>query len=115
MSESALLQGVLIYTAFHMTYDKLIDKVIFSCSCSLGSKSGFERAAFPDGLPKALEASVAFQTPADLSSSDSDHGGMHKVVVNPTTSLSTFFSVMLTFPRYRTSSCCPSMQVGGSL
>jgi len=115
MSESASLQGVLIYTPFHMKYDKLIDKVVLSCFCSLGCKSGFERAAFPDGLPKALETSVAFQTPADLSSSDSDHGGMHKVVVYPTTSLSTFFSVMLTFPRYRSSSCCSSLQVGGSL
>lgn len=42
---------------------------------SQGSKSGFERAAFPNGLPKALEASVALQTSTEPSSSDSDHGG----------------------------------------
>ncbi|KAF9525307.1 hypothetical protein CPB83DRAFT_818878 [Crepidotus variabilis] len=43
---------------------------------SQGSKSGFERATFPNGLPQALEASVAFQTSAEGSSSDSDHGGV---------------------------------------
>ncbi|CAA7269880.1 unnamed protein product [Cyclocybe aegerita] len=36
-----------------------------------GHKQGFESAAFPNGLPEALEASVAFHNP----DSDSDHGG----------------------------------------
>jgi hypothetical protein len=44
--------------------------------CYPGSKSGFERAAFPNGLPKALEALVALQTSTEPSSSDSDHGGV---------------------------------------
>ena len=39
-------------------------------------KPGFESAAFPNGLPEALEASVAFQSLAEGTSSDSDHGGM---------------------------------------
>ncbi|KAF5325404.1 hypothetical protein D9619_009678 [Psilocybe cf. subviscida] len=42
-----------------------------------GSKSGFESATFPNGLPESLGASVAFQTPGEGTSSDSDHGGMH--------------------------------------
>lgn len=64
-----------------MTYDKLIDKIVFSALCFQGSKSCFERAAFPNGLPKALEALVAFQT-AEHSSSDSDHGGMQLLLPN---------------------------------
>ena len=39
-------------------------------------KPGFESAAFPNGLPEALEASVAFQTLGEGTSSDSDNGGM---------------------------------------
>ncbi|KDR77356.1 hypothetical protein GALMADRAFT_246744 [Galerina marginata CBS 339.88] len=41
-----------------------------------GPKPGLESAAFPNGLPQALEASVAFQNPGEGTSSDSDHGGM---------------------------------------
>ncbi|KAF8872260.1 hypothetical protein CPB84DRAFT_1691507 [Gymnopilus junonius] len=41
-----------------------------------GPKPGFEGAAFPNGLPQALEASVAFQSLTEGASSDSDHGGM---------------------------------------
>jgi hypothetical protein len=58
----------------------LIDKVVFFVPCCTGSKSGFERAAFPNGLPKALEASVALQTSTEPSSSDSDHGGMQSLL-----------------------------------
>jgi len=76
-----------------LTYDKLIDKIVFSALCFLGSRSGFERAAFPNGLPKALEASVAFQSPAEHSSSDSDHGGMQLLLPN----ISHTFLAMLIF------------------
>ncbi|KAF8873799.1 hypothetical protein CPB84DRAFT_1753160 [Gymnopilus junonius] len=41
-----------------------------------GPKPGFEGAAFPNGLPQALEASVAFQSLTEGASSDSDHGGV---------------------------------------
>ncbi|KAF9559766.1 hypothetical protein CPC08DRAFT_502688 [Agrocybe pediades] len=43
-----------------------------------GPKQGFESAAFPNGLPQALEASVAYQSLAEGTSSDSDHGGVHQ-------------------------------------
>ena len=51
-----------------------MDKIIFHALHCLGPKPGFESAAFPNGLPEALEATVAFQNPAE--GSDSDHGGM---------------------------------------
>ncbi|KAF9045329.1 hypothetical protein BJ165DRAFT_1528213 [Panaeolus papilionaceus] len=57
-----------------------MDKVIFSASHSLGNKSGLESAAFPNGLPESLGASVAFQIHGEGASSDSDrgtHGGHH--------------------------------------
>ncbi|KAG7095551.1 hypothetical protein E1B28_006289 [Marasmius oreades] len=41
-------------------------------SC-LGSNKALESAAFPDGLPEALEASVALQLLSEGHSSDSDH------------------------------------------
>lgn len=53
-----------------------MDKIIFHDFHCLGSKSGFESATFPNGLPESLGASVAFQTPGEGTSSDSDHGGM---------------------------------------
>ncbi|PPQ83395.1 hypothetical protein CVT25_003842 [Psilocybe cyanescens] len=43
-----------------------------------GPKPGFESATFPNGLPQALEASVAFQSLAEGTSSDSDHGGVRQ-------------------------------------
>jgi hypothetical protein len=71
----------------------LIDKVIFVVSCCPGSKSGLDRAAFPNGLPKALEALVATQTSTEPSSSDSDHGGMQSLLPD----ISSAFPVMLIF------------------
>lgn len=54
-----------------------MDKIIFLSSLLISvPKPGFESAAFPNGLPEALEASVAFQSLAEGTSSDSDHGGM---------------------------------------
>jgi hypothetical protein len=54
-----------------------MDKIIFLSSLIISvPKPGFESAAFPYGLPEALEASVAFQTLGEGTSSDSDHGGM---------------------------------------
>jgi len=57
----------------------LQSKIIFLSSLSIipVPKPGFESAAFPNGLPEALEASVAFQSLAEGTSSDSDHGGAH--------------------------------------
>ncbi|KIM38808.1 hypothetical protein M413DRAFT_29756 [Hebeloma cylindrosporum] len=52
-----------------------MDKIIFYAFHRSGPKPGFESAAFPNGLPEALEATVAFQSPAEGTSSDSDHGG----------------------------------------
>ncbi|PPQ68612.1 hypothetical protein CVT24_005430 [Panaeolus cyanescens] len=49
-------------------------------SSKQGNKSGFESAAFPNGLPESLGASVAFQIHGEGASSDSDrgiHGGHH--------------------------------------
>ena len=75
-AEHSSQQGVLNHSS-GSTYGQLMDKIIFpSFSCCSGSKPGFESAAFPHGLPKALEASVAFQSLAEGASSDSDHGGM---------------------------------------
>jgi hypothetical protein len=68
-------------------------KTVSSAFCFQGSKSGFEHAAFPNGLPKALEASVVFQTSAEHSSSDSDHGGMQLLLPN----ISHLFLAMLIF------------------
>ncbi|KAJ7594355.1 hypothetical protein C8J56DRAFT_435061 [Mycena floridula] len=42
---------------------------------SPGITKTLESAAFPNGLPEALEASVALQFLSEASSSDSDHGG----------------------------------------
>jgi len=53
-----------------------MDKIYIRVLHSLVHPSGFERAAFPNGLPQALEASVAFQSQGEVSSSDDDHGGM---------------------------------------
>lgn len=53
-----------------------MDKIIFHAFHCSGPKPGFESAAFPNGLPEALEATVAFQSPVEGTSSDSDHGGM---------------------------------------
>lgn len=47
-----------------------------SAPTNKGTKPGFESAAFPHGLPEALETSVAIQNSADGASSDSDHGGL---------------------------------------
>lgn len=41
----------------------------------LGSNKALESAAFPNGLPEALEASVALQLLSEGHSSDSDHAG----------------------------------------
>ena len=75
------------------TYHMLIDKIICFVSCYPGSKTGFERAAFPNGLPKALEASVALQTSTEPSSSDSDHGGMQSLLPD----ISSTFPAILIF------------------
>lgn len=53
-----------------------MDKIIFHVFHYSVLKSGFESAAFPNGLPEALEASVAFQSLGEGTSSDSDNGGM---------------------------------------
>lgn len=54
-----------------------MDKIILHVSHRAGPKPGFESAAFPNGLPEALEATVALQSPVEGTSSDSDsHGGM---------------------------------------
>ncbi|KAF8153271.1 hypothetical protein B0H34DRAFT_722916 [Crassisporium funariophilum] len=47
-----------------------------SLSNQQGPKAGLDSAAFPNGLPEALGASVAFQANGDGTSSDSDHGGV---------------------------------------
>jgi hypothetical protein len=59
-----------------LPHDWLMDKIIFHVFHFSGPKPGFESAAFPNGLPEALEASVAFQSLGEGTSSDSDHGGM---------------------------------------
>jgi len=74
-SSSHHQQGVLLHFSL-LVYGRLMDKIIFHAFCCLGPKLGFESAAFPNGLPQALEASVAFQSLAEGTSSDSDHGGM---------------------------------------
>ncbi len=68
-------QGVFPYIIF-MVYGWLMNKVILYASLCSGLQPGFDRAAFPNGLPPALGTSVAFPNPADGTSSDSDHGGM---------------------------------------
>jgi hypothetical protein len=54
-----------------------LSKIIFYAFHCSGPKPGFESAAFPNGLPQALEASVAFQSHGEGTSSDYDHGGAH--------------------------------------
>lgn len=58
-----------------LVYGQLIHKIHFSSFPLAGNNKTPESAAFPNGLPEALEASVA-RYPADGVSSDSDHGGM---------------------------------------
>lgn len=75
-SSSSSQHGVLLHSP-SLIYSQLMDKIIFfyALHCS-APKLGFDSAAFPNGLPQALEASVAFQPFAEGTSSDSDHGGM---------------------------------------
>ncbi|KAF8809409.1 hypothetical protein BYT27DRAFT_7232221 [Phlegmacium glaucopus] len=75
---SSSKQGVLIPSILGRPHDWLMDKITLHVFHSSGPKPGFESAAFPNGLPEALEASVAFQNLGEGTSSDSDHGGGHQ-------------------------------------
>jgi hypothetical protein len=79
----AVKQGVSDHTCM------LTHQLAHSRLLSLGNNKGLEGAAFPSGLPEALEASVALQPLSEGGSSDSDHSGMPSNVV---TSL-VFYSV----------------------
>lgn len=63
-------------TILNLRLPRRLQRKVCVTSIYSGTKPGFESAAFPHGLPEALETSVAIQNSADGASSDSDHGGM---------------------------------------